>query len=45
MHARRVFETHDDVRQAAAAPRLSRTPGAIQRASSADSLLKGWGVG
>ncbi len=45
--ARAIYETHDGVTQPAPAPRLSRTPGAIQPASQTepldlDALLSRW---
>ncbi len=45
--ARGIFETHDGVVQPAPAPRLSRTPGAVQghsqrEAVALDDMLKAW---
>ncbi|SPH17443.1 Acetyl-CoA:oxalate CoA-transferase [Defluviimonas aquaemixtae] len=47
--ARRTYITHEDVTQAAPAPRLSRTPGAIRPGSQTKpmdlgALLKEWGA-
>ncbi|QPH52982.1 CaiB/BaiF CoA transferase family protein [Pontivivens ytuae] len=48
--ARRTFETRDGVTQPAPAPRLSRTPGALDRPPPArgadlDDVLKDWEIG
>ena len=44
MRERAVFETHDNVRQAAPAPRLSRTLGSIRASRPTDDVLHDWGV-
>jgi alpha-methylacyl-CoA racemase len=50
MVEREIYQTHDGVRQAAPAPRFSRTPGAIQGpapkpGAHTDDVIADWGVG
>jgi alpha-methylacyl-CoA racemase len=42
MTARRTFVEHAGLRQAAPAPRFSRTPGAIRASSDAGAMLEEW---
>ena len=44
MRERAVFESHDNVRQAAPAPRFSRTRGSIRASRPTDDVLHDWGV-
>jgi alpha-methylacyl-CoA racemase len=45
MKERGVYESRDGAQHAAAAPRFSRTPGAVALAPSGDELLQRWAAG